>query len=153
VDKLEAKKGEMEKQLKLDEDVLQNELKMDAKHEEADEVLMVMEKVDNETGKRIAIQSKSVHQEILREKKLNSLLPGIMSLVAPACGVKATMLDLKIAEVQSFLDEDPECAPLQHKLEKLIRQRRDELPKVSYGSVRYRSSVMLSVSIRHRHPS
>jgi oligoendopeptidase F len=76
-----------------------------------------------------------------------------MSLVAPAYGVKATMLDLKIAEVQSFLDEDPECAPLQHKLEKLIRQRRDELPKVSYGSVRYRSSVMLSVSIRHRHPS
>jgi hypothetical protein len=76
VDKLEAKKGEMEKQLKLDEDVLQNELKMDAKHEEADEVLMVMEKVDNETGKRIAIQSKSVHQEILREKKLYSLLPG-----------------------------------------------------------------------------
>ena len=153
MDKLEAKKGEMEKQLKLDEDVLQNELKMDAKHEEADEVLMVMEKVDNETGKRIAIQSKSVHQEILREKKLYSLLPGIMSLVAPAYGVKATMLDLKIAEVQSFLDEDPECAPLQHKLEKLIRQRRDELPKVSYGSVRYRSSVMLSVSIRHRHPS
>jgi hypothetical protein len=143
VDKqLEAKKGEMEKQLKLDKDVLHKEcskvrttmLKMDAKHEEAYEVLMVMEKVDNETGKRIAIQSKSVHQEILREKKLNSLLPGIMSLVAPACGVKATMLDLKIAEVQSFLDEDPECAPLQHKLEKLIRHRRDELPKVSYGS-------------------
>ncbi len=139
---LEAKKGEMEKQLKLDKDVLHKEcskvrttmLKMDAKHEEAYEVLMVMEKVDNETGKRIAIQSKSVHQEILREKKLNSLLPGIMSLVAPACGVKATMLDLKIAEVQSFLDEDPECAPLQHKLEKLIRHRRDELPKVSYGS-------------------
>jgi hypothetical protein len=42
---------------------------------------------------------------------------------------------MKIAEVQSFLDDDPECAPLlQHKLEQLIQQRRhrdESLQKVS----------------------
>ena len=44
------------------------------------------------------------------------------------------VLDMKIAEVQSFLDDDPACAPLQRKLEQLIQQRchRDEsLQKVS----------------------
>jgi hypothetical protein len=66
-----------------------------------------------------------------------------MSLVASA------YLDQKIAEVQSFLDEDPECAPLQRKLEELIRQRRhDDLRKVSYRSGRNRSSVMLSYVFR-----
>ena len=49
------------------------------------------------------------------------------------------VLDMKIAEVQSFLDDDPECAPLlQRKLEQLIQQRRDRdesLQKVSYKLV------------------
>ena len=49
------------------------------------------------------------------------------------------VLDMKIAEVQSFLDDDPECAPLlQRKLEQLIQQRRDRdesLQMVSYKLV------------------
>lgn len=73
VDKLEAKKGEMETQLKLNEAVLQKQfckvqttmLKMDTKHDKADEVVNVMGKVDNEAGKQLSIQSgKAVHQEM-----------------------------------------------------------------------------------------
>ena len=51
------------------------------------------------------------------------------------------VLDMKIAEVQSILEDDPDCAhcaPLQRKLEQLIQQRchRDEsLQKVSYKLV------------------
>ena len=49
------------------------------------------------------------------------------------------VLDMKIAEVQSFLEDDPECAPLlQRKLEQLIQQRRDRdesLQMVSYKLV------------------
>jgi hypothetical protein len=43
---------------------------------------------------------------------------------------------MRIAEVQSFLEDDPTCAPLQRKLEELIQQRhdRDELQKVSCKS-------------------
>jgi len=46
-----------------------------------------------------------------------------------------SVLDIRIAEVQSFLDDAisrkafEECSPLQHKLEKLIRQR-EELPTI-----------------------
>jgi hypothetical protein len=62
-----------------------------------------------------------------------------MVKVSRAYDVKASMLrvlDLRIAEVQSFLDDDPTCAPLQRKLEELIQQRhdRDELQKVSCKS-------------------
>ena len=63
-----------------------------------------------------------------------------MSLVASASASASAyasnlaVLDMKIAEVQSFLDEDPECAPRQRKLEQLIQQRRhrdESLQKVS----------------------
>jgi hypothetical protein len=53
----------------------------------------------------------------------NTITPLRLSVQARMLAV----LDMRIAEVQSFLKEDPECVPLQRKLEELIRiqQRRD----------------------------
>ena len=76
-----------------------------------------------------------------------------MSLVASASASayasNLAVLDMKIAEVQSFLEDNPDCAhfaPLQRKLEQLIQQRRhrdESLQKVSLQVGAYFGCLLL----------
>ena len=65
----------------------------------------------------------------------------VASVSASAYASNLAVLDMKIAEVQAYLDDYPGCshyAPLQRKLEQLIQQRRDRdesLQMVSYKLV------------------
>ena len=65
----------------------------------------------------------------------------VASVSASAYASNLAVLDMKIAEVQAYLDDYPDCAhyaPLQRKLEQLIQHRRDRdesLQMVSYKLV------------------